>query len=169
MCAHTCTHTFTHTPSHTHLHTHMHTYTFTHTPAHMHTFTHTCTHAHLHTHTCTHTPSHTPAHLHTHTPAHMHTHRELSFSISVPRFKIIYWSSVALQEGVECTLQEARFDLAYHLKLVPFSDGLQRRERANWAIQNCHGNMKNLTVLSCTGERRHGYPVVCGDGRQGVM
>ncbi|KAL5477873.1 hypothetical protein EMCRGX_G024726 [Ephydatia muelleri] len=85
--------------------------------------------------------------------------RELSFSISVPRFKVIYWSSVALQEGVECTLQEARFDLAYHLKLVPFSDGLQRRERASWAIQSCHGSMKNLTVFSCVGKRREGYPV----------
>ena len=62
---------------------------------------------------------------------------------------------------MECTLQEARFDLAYHLKLVPFSDGLQRRERASWAIQSCHGSMKNLTVFSCVGKRREGYPVVC--------
>jgi len=67
--------------------------------------------------------------------------------VSFPRTVLHYWSSAALQRGVECTLEQASFAVNYLLKLIPRDSGLKQRALANWTIVSCQGKIGSLEAF----------------------
>ena len=73
-------------------------------------------------------------------------HRDVKVSASLPESLLQYWSSVARQQGVECTVDKGEFSIHYDLTLTPVEDGLKHRPRANWTILSCEGSTNKLSV-----------------------
>ena len=69
--------------------------------------------------------------------------------IQLPKSTISYWSSVRKQEGIECTVDQLTFKLAYQLHLVSFGDSLIRRPRADWRMSTCEGGVVNIKGYTC--------------------
>ncbi len=76
-------------------------------------------------------------------------------SVSFPKTLFRYWSSRALQRGVECYIDEAKLSLSLNLTLLDVSSGLIQRKRANWTIRNLDASamgiiahIKNRTDIS---------------------
>lgn len=65
--------------------------------------------------------------------------RDVKVSVSFPKTIFRYWSSKALQRGVECSLDAAKLSLSFNLTLVPVESNLIQRHRANWTITSFSG------------------------------
>ena len=64
--------------------------------------------------------------------------------MSFPKSVLHYWSSKAHQRGIKCTIDEASFSMNNQLSLVPYDSGLTQRPKANWTINYCSGNVRNI-------------------------
>ena len=53
---------------------------------------------------------------------------------------------MALQHGIECTIDQASLSMNYLVKLIPVDSDLVQRPKANWTIVGCHGKIKNLVA-----------------------
>lgn len=65
--------------------------------------------------------------------------RNVKMSVSFPKTVFRYWSSQAVQRGVECSLDRADLSISLTLTLHPMDSDLIQRHRANWAITSFSG------------------------------
>ena len=80
---------------------------------------------------------------HTHT-INCSVRRNVNLSVSFPKTLFRYWSSRALQRGVECSLQGADLSLSLNLALVTVDSALIQRQRANWTVRSFSGCGKEI-------------------------
>ncbi|CAG9784045.1 unnamed protein product [Diatraea saccharalis] len=69
-------------------------------------------------------------------------YRNVSMSLTLHNLQVFYWSSSSMQRGIEMLCARVTCGSKHRLTLVPSSDGLVRRPRANWTIvyMNCDLN-----------------------------
>ena len=74
--------------------------------------------------------------------------RDVSVSVSAPKSVLQYWSSVTLQRGLECGINQGVFSINYRVKIIPYEgeEYMYKRESADWTISSCEGEVKDLTV-----------------------
>lgn len=59
--------------------------------------------------------------------------------MSLPKTVFRYWSSRAVQRGVECKVDKVDLSISLNLSLIPVDSNLNRRHRANWNICSFSG------------------------------
>ncbi|XP_037302921.1 protein KIAA0100 [Manduca sexta] len=66
-------------------------------------------------------------------------YRSVSVSVTLHNLQVCYWSSSSLQRGIEVLGARVNCGSKHRLTLVPTTDGLVRRPRANWTTgyMNC--------------------------------
>ncbi|XP_028158685.1 protein KIAA0100-like, partial [Ostrinia furnacalis] len=69
-------------------------------------------------------------------------YRNVSVSLTLHNLQVFYWSSSSMQRGIEMLGVRVTCGSKHRLTLVPASDGLLRRPRANWTTvyMNCDLN-----------------------------
>ncbi|RVE45263.1 hypothetical protein evm_010085 [Chilo suppressalis] len=69
-------------------------------------------------------------------------YRNVSMSLTLHNLQVFYWSSSSMQRGIEMLCARVTCGSKHRLSLVPSTDGLVRRPRANWTTvyMNCDLN-----------------------------
>ena len=70
----------------------------------------------------------------------------MKLSVSFPKTLFRYWSSKALQRGVECCIDEAKLSLSLNLTLVSVDSSLTQRKRANWTVRSLEASGKGIVA-----------------------
>jgi hypothetical protein len=73
----------------------------------------------------------------------------IDIKLNITDIMILYWSSVKKQDGVECNINKAFFQLSYKLHLIPFTDGLVRRPKPDWRLSSCQGKLEGIRGCTC--------------------
>ncbi|KAJ0180781.1 hypothetical protein K1T71_004185 [Dendrolimus kikuchii] len=83
-------------------------------------------------------------------------YRNVGVSVTLHNLQVFYWSSSSLQRGIEMLGLRVTCGSKHRLTLVPTSDGLVRRPRANWTTvyMNCDLNDAEIWLKTLAAQPR---------------
>ncbi|XP_078600068.1 bridge-like lipid transfer protein family member 2 isoform X1 [Branchiostoma floridae x Branchiostoma japonicum] len=76
-------------------------------------------------------------------------YKSISLDFKFPELKVNYWASFAQQRGIEMCFGTGSITSEWSLTLVPYTDGLIRRPRADWSITKLASSIAESHVYLC--------------------
>eukprot|EP00058_Branchiostoma_floridae_P006376 XP_002591864.1 hypothetical protein BRAFLDRAFT_89377 [Branchiostoma floridae] len=76
-------------------------------------------------------------------------YKSISLDFKFPELKVNYWASFAQQRGIEMCFGTGSINSEWSLTLVPYTDGLIRRPRADWSITKLASSIAESHVYLC--------------------